>query len=101
MPRPAQAQVVDADEFLDPSTEPDDANEQEESGALQDALLDGDEDDELEVGTCLELPSYTSVYPFLPLFAAASPVLLHNFELSRLFARVYFSHRPRSLMFAA
>jgi hypothetical protein len=56
MPHPPQTQVVDADEFLDPSTEPDDANE--ESGVLQDALLDGDEDDEVEVGMYLERPSY-------------------------------------------
>ena len=55
MPHSAQAHVVDTDELLDPSTEPDDANEQDESGALQEALLDGDEEDEGDIGMCLKL----------------------------------------------
>lgn len=63
MPRTVQTEVVDPDEFIDPPTEPDGANEEEESGALQDALLDGDEDDEVEVGMCLMLHSYMPNFP--------------------------------------
>lgn len=72
MPHPPHTQVVDADEFLDPSTEPDDANE--ESGALQDALLDGDEDDGVEIGMYLEHPSYKdSNLPVSPPFRCGHP----------------------------
>jgi hypothetical protein len=62
MLRNAQAaQVLDADELLDAPTEPDDANEEGQSGALQEALLEGEEDDdEIELGM-LKFPAHTRI----------------------------------------
>jgi hypothetical protein len=50
MPRGAQAGAVQAEEVMDLTADPDDATEDEESGTLQDAVLDGDEEEEGEAG---------------------------------------------------
>lgn len=80
MPHVSQSQVMDADDFLDPSTEADDAPEEEESGALQDALLEGDEDDEVEGGMCLELQSYTPICPLFTPFHCGLPQNASSFS---------------------
>jgi len=53
MPRGAQVGVMQAEQIMDLTVDPDDATEDEESGTLQDAVLDGDEEEEGEVGKVL------------------------------------------------
>jgi len=48
-----QAVAVQAEQVMDTTTDADDATEDEESGTLQDGVLDGDEDDEAEAGKVL------------------------------------------------
>jgi hypothetical protein len=53
MPR-GQAVALQAEQVMDNLTaEPDDATEDEESGTLQDGILDGDEEDEAEAGKAI------------------------------------------------
>jgi hypothetical protein len=52
MPR-GQAVAVQAEQVMDLTTDPDDATEDEESGTLQNGVLDGDEEDEAEAGKAI------------------------------------------------
>ena len=53
MPRGGQAGTMQAEQIMDLTEEPDDATEDEESGTLQDGVLDGDEEDEAEAGKAI------------------------------------------------
>lgn len=46
MPRVVQGGVVQAEQVMDLTAEPDDATEDEESGTLQDGVLDDDDEEE-------------------------------------------------------
>lgn len=50
MPRGVQAGAVQAEQVMDLTAETEEATEDEESGTLQDGVLDGDEEEEAEAG---------------------------------------------------
>ena len=52
MPR-GQVVALQAEQVMDLTAEPDDATEDDESGTLQDGILDGDEEDEAEAGKAI------------------------------------------------
>ena len=73
MPRGAQVGVMQAEQIMDLTVDPDDVTEDEESGTLQDAVLDGDEEEEGEAGKVL---SAISAVWFVVLICVAS-ICLH------------------------
>jgi hypothetical protein len=61
MPRGVQAGTVQAEQIMDLTAEPDEATEDDESGTLQDGVLDDDDDEEAEAGKSIS-PSISVPY---------------------------------------